>query len=280
MTSTGPRRLQIASGLKKLRQRSDLTLEEVAKRAGYGKTTVGRYEDWTSKTMPKPRAVRLIAEAAGGTDAEIAALVRLAEDMPEGWWVGAGVPEWLHPLVSLENEAMQEGAFAPSVVPGLLQTAEYARAIHLAEMVRQPLDVVEALVAARMQRQAVLDRDIPLHLWVVLDQAVLRREVGDRTVMAAQLDHLMEQAKRPNIDIQVLPFKAGAHAAGFGHFITLGAGDSTDAVYVEMLGGGLYIDAKEDVRRYTVAMDYLRSQAVDTTESMNILAAERKEYDK
>ncbi|WP_229868608.1 helix-turn-helix domain-containing protein [Streptomyces chryseus] len=272
--------MQIATGLAKLRERSGLTLEEVAKRSGYGKTTIGRYEDWRSQTKPKGRTVRLIAEAAGGDAAEIAALVRLAEDMPDGWWVGGAVPEWLHPLVSLEHEADHETAFAPSVVPGLLQTADYAMAIHLAEQVRQPLDVVERLVAARMKHQAVLTRESPLHLWVVLDQAVLRREVGDREVMASQIDHLIEQAQRPNIDVQVLPWKAGAHAAGLGHFVTIGSGEALGAVYVEMLGGGLYMDTAEDVRRYNTAMDYLRSQAVDTTGSLKILAAERKEYDR
>ncbi|WP_190093235.1 helix-turn-helix domain-containing protein [Streptomyces melanogenes] len=278
MTSTGPRRLQLAAGLQKLRERSGRTLEEVAKLSGYGKSTVGRYEDWRSRAKPVPRAVRAIAEAAGGRPAEVAALVRLAEDMPEGWWVGAAVPEWLHPLVSLEHEAQYESAFAPSVVPGLLQTRDYALAIHLAEQVRQPLDKVTELVEGRMRRQEVLTRHSPLHLWVVLDQAVLRREVGDRTVMAAQLDHLIEQSQQPNIDIQILPWAAGAHAAGLGHFVTIGSDDVLGAVYVEMLGGGFYMDSATDVRRYTVAMDYLRSQAVDTTGSLKILAAERKEY--
>ncbi|MFE3557317.1 helix-turn-helix transcriptional regulator [Streptomyces sp. NPDC059193] len=281
MTSTaGPRRLQIAKGLAQLRLRSGLTLEEVAKRSGYGKTTVGRYEDWRSQTRPKARTVRLIAEAAGGTAAEIAALVRLAEDMPEGWWVGGAVPEWLHPLVMLEHEGDEEGAFAPSVVPGLLQTPAYGMAIHLAEQVRQPLDVVERLVAARIKRQDVLTRENPLHLWVVLDQAVLRREVGDRQVMAEQINHLIAQARKPNIDIQILPWKAGAHAAGLGHFVTIRSEDGLGSVYVEMLGGGLYMDTTEDVKRYTVALDYLRSQAVDTAASLKIMAAELKEYEK
>lgn len=276
--STGPRRLQIAAGLAQLRERAEMTLEEVAKAAGYGKSTVQRYEDWRSKGKIQTRTVRLIAEAAQGSPAEIAALVRLAEATPDGWWVGAGVPEWMHPLVSLEHEATEENAFANSVMPGLLQTRDYARSIHLAEQVRQPADVVDRLVDARMQRQEVLSRSRPLHLWVVLDQAVFSRVVGDPAVMAGQIDHLMEQARRPTVDVQVLPFEAGAHAAGLGHFVTITAGDTLRAVYVEMLGGGLYMDTPADVGRYTTAFEYLRSQAADTTRSLAIMAEARKEY--
>ncbi|MFI9041630.1 helix-turn-helix transcriptional regulator [Streptomyces sp. NPDC053726] len=278
MTSTGPRRLQIATGLARLRERAGLTLEEVAKAAGYGKSTVGRYEDWRNTGKIQARTVRLIAEAAQGNPAEIAALVRLADGTPDGWWVGGGVPEWLHPLVSLEHEADAENAFANSVMPGLLQTRDYARAIHLAEQVRQPADVVDRLVDARMKRQDVLTRARPLHLWVVLDQAVFSRVVGDRTVMADQIDHLIDQAQTPNIDVQVLPFESGAHAAGLGHFVSIAAGDTLRAVYVEMLGGGLYMDTPDDVGRYTTAFEYLRSQAADTTGSLAIMAEARKEY--
>lgn len=279
MTSQGPRRLQIARGLAELRTRAGLTLEDVAKAAGYGKSSVQRYEDWTAKAKPKARTVRLLAEAAGGTPAEVAALVQLAESLTDGWWaVGGAVPEWLHPLVSLEHEAEEEAAFAPSVVPGLLQTREYAMAIHLGQEVRQPLDVVTRLVDARIKRQEVLTRDTPLHLWAVLAEGALKCQVGDRAVMAAQLDHLIEQAQRPNVDIQVLPFAVGAHAAaGTGHFVTISSGGITSA-YAELLGGGLYMDTAEAVRPYTTAMDYLRSQAAGTAASLKIMNEYRKEY--
>ncbi|MFE0654377.1 Scr1 family TA system antitoxin-like transcriptional regulator [Streptomyces sp. NPDC059534] len=148
--------MQLAKGLERLRIRSGLTLEEVAKRSGYGKSTVQRYEAWRSESKPQSRTVRSIAEAAGGDPDEVAALVQLAEDVPEGWWVRGAVPEWLHPLVALEHEAEEERAFAPSIVPGLLQTREYATAIHLAEQVRKPLNEVERQVDGRMKRQSVL----------------------------------------------------------------------------------------------------------------------------
>ncbi|MER7952401.1 helix-turn-helix transcriptional regulator [Streptomyces sp. NPDC096079] len=280
MTAQGPRRLQIAKGLAELRTRSGLTLEDVAKAAGYGKSTVQRYEDWTAKAKPKARTVRLIAEAAGGTPEEVAALTKLAESLTDGWWaVGGAVPEWLHPLVSLEQEAEEETAFAPSVIPGLLQTREYAMAVHLGQEVREPLDGVTRQVDSRIKRQEVLNRPAPLHLWAVLDEGVLKRQVGNTAVMAAQLDHLIEQTQRRHINIQVLPLATGAHAAaGVGHFVTITSGGITSA-YAELLGGGLYMDTADQVRRYTTAMDYLRSQAADTDASLKILSAYRKEYD-
>lgn len=277
MTSTGPTRLQIAAGLKRLRERSGMTLEEVGKGAGYGKSTVQRYEDWRAKSKIQARTVRALAEAAKGSAAEVAALVRLAE-ATDGWWVGGGVPEWMHPLVALESVATEETVFANSVVPGLLQTREYARSIHLAEQVRKPADEVEQLVDSRMRRQIVLTRPDPIHLWVVLDQAVLRRVVGNSAVMAEQIQHLMEQTQRPCVDVQILPFEAGAHAAGFGHFVAIAAGDTLRAVYTEMLGGGLYMDAPDDVGRYTRAFQHLLSQAADATRSLAIMAEARKEY--
>ncbi|MYS36364.1 helix-turn-helix domain-containing protein [Streptomyces sp. SID4920] len=277
MTSTGPTRLQIAAGLRQLRERAGMTLEDVARAAKYGKSTVQRYEDWRAGAKIQARTVRALAEAAKGSAAEVAALVRLAE-ATDGWWVGSGVPEWLHPLVALESVATEETVFVNSVVPGLLQTREYARSIHLAEQVRKPEAEVEQLVDARMKRQTVLSRPNPIHLWVVLDQAVLRRVVGNREVMAEQITHLMEQARRPSVDVQILPFEAGAHAAGHGHFVNIAAGDTMRAVYVELLDGGVYKDAPEHVSLYTRAFEYLLSQAADATRSLAILAEACKEY--
>ncbi|MFF9147533.1 helix-turn-helix domain-containing protein [Streptomyces sp. NPDC014861] len=278
MTPQGPRRLQIAKGLQQLRERSGLTLEEVAAASGYGKSTVQRYEDWTSATRPKARNVRAIAGAAGGTPEEVAALTTLAESLTAGWWAVGGVPEWLHPLVSLEQEAEVECAYAPSIVPGLLQTREYAMAIHLGQEVREPLDVVTRQVDARIKRQEVLAKNSPLHLWAILDESVLQRVVGDRAVMAAQLDHLITQSRLRHIEIQILPLASGGHAAAAsGHYVTITSGGYTSA-YAELLGTGLYMDTAEQVARYTTAMDYLRSQAADTTASLKVLSEYRKEY--
>jgi len=281
--TAGPRRKQIADGLVQLRKRAKLSQEETATRAGVSKATVSRYEDWRNRQRIRWPVVKDLCEACGASEQETATLVQLTRDTTDGWWVGnTAVPDWLNPLVSLEAESPCEYSFAISLVPGLLQTADYARAINQAEEVRVPADVIEGRVDARMKRQSVLtERVPPLHLWVVLDQAVLARMVGSADIMAAQMDHLLAQGEQPNIDIQVLPFDAGASAAGISHFIALGGvADLMQVVYIETLAGGLYLDGEKEITRYTLAWDYLRSQAASTSASAKLLASALKEYRK
>ncbi|MDX3226054.1 helix-turn-helix transcriptional regulator [Streptomyces sp. ME19-01-6] len=285
-TMTGPAgRMQIARGLISLRERCGLTQTQVAERAGVSKATVSRYEAWQDRARIRWATVKALADACDASADERDALVKVARSQSEGWWVGnSAVPEWMDPLVSFEQEAAYEHVYANNVVPGLLQTRAYATAIHKATELRTPSEKVERLVEARMQRQGILDRGAALHLWVILDEAVLRRIVGDDTVMAGQLDHLYEMAHRPNIDIQLLPFTAGAHAAGSGHFVILGRDDersplnSMAVVYIEMRRKGLYLDDADAVSSYKLSFDYLRSQAVDATASLRLLGTLRQEF--
>lgn len=284
-TQTGPAgRMQIARGLISLRERCGLTQTQVAEKAGVSTTTVSRYETWQDRARIRWATVKAIADACEATTEEREALVTLAKSQADGWWVGnSAVPEWMDPLVSFEYAAAYEHVFANSVIPGLLQTRAYALAIHEAREVRSSNEEIERMVEARVQRQGILHRDPALHLWVVLDEAVLRRTVGDAKVMAGQLTHLQEVAKSPYVDIQVLPFSAGAHAAGAGHFVVLGRDDEREplnsmaVVYIEMRRRGLYLDDPEDVSAYKLTFDYLRSQALDTTASSRLITRTRQE---
>ncbi|MEV7870941.1 helix-turn-helix transcriptional regulator [Streptomyces sp. NPDC088124] len=284
-TLTGPAgRMQIARGLIALRERCGLTQAHVAERAGVSKATVSRYETWQDRARIRWATVRAIADACDASSAERDALIALAKSQADGWWVGNGaVPEWMDPLVSFEQEAQYENLYASTVIPGLLQTREYALAVHQAREVRSSNDEIDRMVEARMQRQLVLRRAAPLHLWAVLDEAVLRRTVGDDAVMERQLTHLQEVAENPFVDIQILPFRAGAHAAGAGNFVILGRDDersplnSMAVVYIELRRRGLYLDDAEDVSAYKLTFDYLRSQAADTSPSLRLLAEARQE---
>nr|WSY52313.1 helix-turn-helix domain-containing protein [Streptomyces sp. NBC_00886] len=284
-TQTGPAgRMQIARGLISLRERCGLTQTQVADRAGVSTTTVSRYEAWQDRARIRWATVKALADACEATAQERDALVAIAKSQADGWWVGnSAVPEWLDPLVSFEHEAAYEHVFANTVIPGLLQTREYALAIHQAREVRSSNEDIEQMVEARMKRQGILQRDPALYLWVVLDEAVLRRTVGDTQIMVRQLKHLHEVAQRPNIDIQVLPFSAGAHAAGAGHFVILGRDDEREplnsmaVVYIEMRRRGLYLDDAEDVGAYKLTFDYLRSQAADATASSRLITRAQQE---
>ncbi|MGW4077303.1 helix-turn-helix domain-containing protein [Streptomyces asiaticus] len=285
-TMTGPAgRMQIARGLIALRERCGLTQTQVAERAGVSKATVSRYEAWQDRARIRWATVKALADACEASAEEREALVRVVKSQSEGWWVGnSAVPEWIDPLVSFEHESEYEHVYANNVVPGLLQTRAYATAIHRATELRTPNEQVERMVDARMQRQSILDRQVPLHLWVILDEAVLRRIVGDEAVMAEQMDHLYDMAQRPNVDIQLLPFTAGAHAAGSGHFVILGREDARNPlnsmaiVYIEMRRRGLYLDDVDAVSSYKLSFDYLRSQAADSTASLRLLGTVRQEF--
>ncbi|MFI1730197.1 helix-turn-helix domain-containing protein [Streptomyces acidicola] len=277
--------MQIARGLKALRTRAGLTQSEVAKRAGVSVGTVNRYETWQDRAKLRVPTVNTLAETCGATTQERAALVQLVRNQENGWWMDhPAVPEVIDPLMSFEHVAEYEHVFANALVPGLLQTRNYALALHQAQDARAGANVIENKVDARIKRQAILDRSPAVHLWVVLDEAVLRRTVGGDEVMTEQIDHLQSMARRPNVDIQVLPCSTGAHAAGSGgHFVILGRDDEGDplsgvnVVYLELHKRGLYLDAPDEVQSYKLMFDYLRSQAADTSASLNLLASARQE---
>ncbi|GAA2589783.1 helix-turn-helix transcriptional regulator [Streptomyces lienomycini] len=285
--SAGPAgRMQIARGLKALRTGAQLTQSEVAKRAGVSVGTVNRYETWQDRARLRIPTVKAIADSCGATADELETLVDLVRNQENGWWMEhPAVPEVMDPLMSFEDVAEYEHVFANALVPGLLQTPRYALALHEAQGVRTEAQVIASKVDARIRRQAILERSPALHLWVVLDDAVLRRHVGGAAVMSEQIDHLIAMADRPNVDIQILRFSAGAHAAGSGgHFLLLGRDDERDplssmnVVYLELHRRGLYLDEPTDVHNYKIMFDYLRSQAADTSTSLDLLAAARREF--
>ncbi|MFI7276641.1 helix-turn-helix domain-containing protein [Streptomyces sp. NPDC049879] len=272
--------MQIARGLIELRERAGLTQVQVASAAGCSKATVSRYEDWTDRRRVKWATVKNLAEACKGSRPEVDALVDLARSQTAGWWVGNPiVPEWLSPLIAFEALAGYERVTATTVVPGLLQTREYARSLLSAQGV--PDDRLEQKTEARMKRQEVLDQG--LRLWAILDETALRRRVGNAAVMADQLSHLHEVSKRPTIDVQVLPFKAGPPSAP-GQFLILGRDDERDprntmaVVYLELPQRGVYLDDPDDVTAYKVMFDRLRAQAAGTAETAELLMSVRQEY--
>ncbi|MCX5199727.1 helix-turn-helix transcriptional regulator [Streptomyces sp. NBC_00249] len=277
----------IARGLQALLTRSGRKQNEVAKLAGVSVGTVNRYLGWQDRARLRVPTMRAIAEACGATASERAGLVRLVTDQESGWWMDhPAVPEILDPLVSFEAYAQYENVWANSLFPGLLQTRRYALALHRASDVRLDSDTIASRVDARMRRQAeVLDRAPALHLWVVLDQAVFRRSVGDPDVMVEQIDHLCTMAERPNVDIQVLPASIGAHAAGSGgHFVVLGRDDesnpmaSMSVVYLELHRKGLYLDAPSDIADYKIMFDYLHRDAADPAHSIALMQQARQEH--
>ncbi len=165
-------------------------------------------------------------------------------------------------MLTLEDEVVSEDHYACMYVPGLLQTRAYAEAVHRASEMRCPDQEIAHMVDIRMKRQELLERPEPPHIWAVIDEAVIRRVVGGRETMRAQLHHLLEQARRPQVTVQILPFETGAHAAAVGSFVVLGGPTpELDVVYVDIIGGGLFMEKPQELSRYKLAFNYLRAQA-------------------
>ncbi|MFE7460971.1 helix-turn-helix domain-containing protein [Streptomyces sp. NPDC057554] len=267
------RRRQLGADLRRLRERKGLTLEEAGTLVGISKATLSRYE--RKEGTVKWPAVDALCREYGATDAERSALVELAKGARvQGWWrsLADPVPESMNLMLTLEDEAVSEDHYACMYVPGLLQTRAYAEAVHRASETRCTEQEIDHMVGVRMKRQELLERAQPPHLWAVIDEAVVRRAVGGRQAMRGQLAHLLEQADRPHITVQVLPFAAGAHAAAVGSFVILGGpAPGLDVVYVDVLGGGLFMEKPAELARYKLAFQYLRAQALDIERSATLL---------
>jgi len=194
-----------------------------------------------------------------------------------GWWhrYGDVLPNWFQSYVGLEAAAALVRTYEVQFVPGLLQTEEYARAVILLGHSHAPLAEIDRRVRLRLGRQQILTRPDPPKLWAVLDEAVLRRPIGGAKVMRAQIEALIDATRLPNVTLQVIPFRAGGHAAAGGAFTLLRFPDQDlpDVVYAEQLTSAFYLDKREDVDDYAAAMDRLCIEAEPPSRTPDILAS-------
>ncbi|MFD3929240.1 helix-turn-helix domain-containing protein [Streptomyces sp. NPDC058614] len=279
--AVGPttRRRQLGADLRRLRERKGLTLEEAGARVGISKATLSRYE--TKEGSVKWPTVDALCREYETSDEERLALVELAKGAKiQGWWrsLADPVPESMNLMLTLEDEVVREDHYACMYIPGLLQTRAYAEAVHRASEMQCPEREVQHMVDIRMKRQELLQRDEPPHIWCVIDEAAIRRFVGGRKVMHEQLQHLVAMAELPHITVQVLAFSTGAHAAAVGSFAVLrGPTPELDVVYVDILGGGLFIEKPPELERYRLAFQYLSAQALDLESSAALIHRISKE---
>lgn len=279
--AVGPttRRRQLGADLRRLRERKGLTLEEAGARVGISKATLSRYE--TKEGSVKWPAVDALCREYDTSDEERLALVELAKGAKiQGWWrsLADPIPESMNLMLTLEDEVVREDHYACMYIPGLLQTRAYAEAVHRASEMQCPDREVQHMVDIRMKRQELLQRDEPPHIWCVIDEAAIRRVVGGRKIMQEQLQHLLAMSELPHITAQVLPFSTGAHAAAVGSFAVLrGPASELDVVYVDILGGGLFMEKPQELERYRLAFQYLNAQALDLESSAALIHRISKE---
>jgi transcriptional regulator with XRE-family HTH domain len=264
------RRRRLGVELRRHREEAAVTIDVVAERLGCSTSKVSRIE--TGHTSASPSDVQHILDIYGVDESIKAELVQIArEARQKGWW---------HPYstvlasayVGLETAARSIRAYEQHVVPGLLQSEEYAIALIRGARLDDEREI-EQRVRVRMQRQALLIQDDPIDLRVVLDEAVLSRPVGGELVMLDQLKKLIEVARLPNVTLQILPFAAGAHAGMDGSFVILEFEEEGDAdvVFIDNATGGLFLEKVEELSKYVSIFDIVRASALPPEESIEMI---------
>ena len=258
------RRMLVGSQLRRLRMQRGLTREQAGEAIRASEWKIHRLEN--GQVGFKERDLVDLLGLYGVTDAvEIASLITLAREASQpGWWQQYGdvLAAWFRAYVDLESAASLIRCYEGQLVPGLLQTEDYARSVIRGALEDRP-EEIERRVGLRMARQTLLGRPDAPRLWVVLDEAALRRPVGGRKVMRAQLQRLIQATEMPNVILQVIRMQAGAHPAMVGAFSILRFADPDlpDVVYVEHLTNALYLDKREDVERYLHVMEAISVRA-------------------
>jgi transcriptional regulator with XRE-family HTH domain len=264
--------------IERLRHDSGLSMEAAAQQLGWSTSKLYRLENGRSRITTDDLADML--DLYGVRSPRREALIQLGRDARRrGWWT-AYTDIFTGSYIAMEAEASSVRVNA-HVIPGLFQTPGYAHAVITGTRPAISAEDAERRVAARTARQdALFSRPQLPELHVILDEAVLHRQVGGPAVMARQLTALAQAAGRPDVIIQVLPFTAGANAGMDGHYVILAFPDPEDppVAYVEGLMGDVYVEAPDEVDRFSLAWTYLVTQALDPAESAAMIATLAKEH--
>lgn len=272
------RRRRLSAELRNLRAQAGLTLVEVAKRLGWSEGKL-RWIEAAQWVRPNVGDVMDLLDTYGVTDQrQREKLLRLAREAGQrGWWhpYRDMISERYSTYIGLEAEASALQTYQALVIPGLLQTDDYARALIQAGPAEITEEEVERRIAIRAKRQKILTGEDPARLSAVIDEAALRRPVGGADVMRAQLERLVQLARLPRVMVQLLPYSLGPHPGLGGPFTILSFPESDpDAAYVETIAGELLIEEDSDVERYRSVYRRLLGLALSPADTINMLALE------
>jgi transcriptional regulator with XRE-family HTH domain len=269
------RRMLVGAQLRRLRTERGISREQAAEAIRGSEWKIHRLEN--GQVGFKDRDIVDLLALYGVTDpGELDGLLAMAREAnTPGWWHQYGdlLPQWFRAYVDLESAATLIRTYEGQLVPGLLQTEDYLRAVVGGAYLDEAPAEVERRVALRLGRQALLEREHAPRLWAVVDEAALRRPVGGHQVMREQLERLVEATKLPHVTLQVLPLSAGAHPAMTGAFSVLRFFDQElpDVVYVEHLTNALYLDRRDDVNQFLHVMDTISVRAASPDKTADIL---------
>ena len=272
----------VGAQLRRLRTEAGLSREEAGEAIRASEWKIHRLEN--GQVGFKERDIIDLLRRYGATDPdEVAAFVEFAREAnAPGWWQQYGdlLPQWFKAYVDLESAATVIRTYEGQLVPGLLQTEDYMRAVIGGAHPDEPPEEAERRIRLRMARQTLLTRQDAPRLWAVIDEAALRRPVGSPEVMGGQLKRLIDATELANVVLQILPFRAGAHPGMVGAFSILRFADDElpDVVYVEHLTNAQYLDRRDDVNRYLHVMNRIGMHAAPPDNTVNILHSILQEF--
>ncbi|MBB5152643.1 helix-turn-helix domain-containing protein [Saccharopolyspora phatthalungensis] len=271
-----PSALRWLIGVELARHRKDAgqTLAEAAKAIGCSTSLVGHFEK--GMYFPQPEQIARLLEFYGAPAWDVDRLTSLCGRADQRSWLAPWIdviPDWLRTFVGLEGLAESEFAYQPMVLPGLVQTEDYAQALTSASgFVGQNHN--ERFVSFRIARARRLIESEPLKLHVVVGDSALRLAVGTPEIRLAQYERLIELAQRPNITFQVVRPECGPHdAGGTGQFLVLTFAEARPIAYLEHLDGAIYVQDPDDVRTYTLVSENLQRVALEPAESVEYVQA-------
>jgi transcriptional regulator with XRE-family HTH domain len=275
-------RMLLGAQLRRLREAKGITREKAGYEIRSSDSKISRME--LGRVSFKLRDVADLLTLYGVEGADQTRLMGMARqaNSPAWWQVYNDVtPTWFQSYLGLEAGASLIRTYEVQFIPGLLQTPDYARAVVRIGHGSASADEIERRVALRIHRQELLTRENPPLLWAMVDEAALRRPMGGKHVMRAQIGALMDAIRSPSVRLQIIPFEAGGHAATGGAFSILRFADKDlpDIVYVEQLDGAAYLDKPEDVDRYAFAMERLVVEAEPPSRTAKILRDMLRDFD-
>ena len=272
MASPTMRRKTLGAELRKLRTAKDLSAQDIAHLLGCSQAKVRHMEN--GRTAPSKAELKVLMDFHELPEEQRSLLeVTREEARKRGWWSTYRLPTWFQDYVGMEADATRVRTFELELLPGLLQTEAYARAINVIGSHMTEPSEVERKVAARLRRQKRLDEDPPLEVHAVISEAALHRCVADPAIAAPQISHLVELSGRKNISIQVLPFSAGLHESVSGSFTLLDFPPETwpASAYQEYAVGGHLVDDGDAVTALGGVFDRIRDRALSEEDTITLI---------
>lgn len=264
--------------LRTLRNKRRLSLRHVATQLGWQPSRLSRIETGKQGITTEDVASLLVIYGVTGDERDRLLAMTERADEPNLWEIQGPLSQESRTLIQIEPTATGIVNFQPLLIPGLLQTPEYTRTLMKAGGVAD--EDAEVRVAARMSRQAILSRETPPDLEMIVDEGALRRVVGSPTTMARQLRHLVEATERPNVALRVLPWFIGAHTGLDGAFTLFDFDRDKPVVYLDHKISGLFLEQPEQVAFFRAEVDRLASSALSHQDSVATVAAIAKELDR